>query len=259
MAGAGVFTGSGGVVRGNRAGGVRSVVAGGTAGLTVDLGAGVMAGGVALNGMEGEGRTLGGGETIALGVAVAAGIVAEADGAIAGVAEGDTATVGAMEGEALGVAVGDGRLLAVGDAAGVALAAAVAAAAGVAVGATTAVAAGVAAGVDVAAAVAGAVDVAGEVVAGAVVVSAGFTNFFGGALVGGVASARILLRARSAAARSAIAVQPVSIVTSTTRSLTVRGRGISDTSTLAGTDTSSSSPRTVAENSASVRDCRRSR
>jgi hypothetical protein len=258
VAGAGVFTGSGGVVRGNRAGGVRSVVAGGTAGLTVDLGAGVMEGGVALTGMVGEGRTLGEGETIAFGVAVAAGVVAEADGAIAGVAEGDAATVGAMEAEALGVAVGDGRLLAVGDAAGVALAAAVAAAAGVAVGATTAVAAGVAAGVEVAAAVAGAVD-AGEVVAGPVVVSAGFTNFFGGALVGGVASARILLRARSAAARSAIAVQPVSIVTSTTRSLTVRGRGISDTSTLAGTDTSSSSPRTVAENSASVRDCRRSR
>lgn len=225
---------------------------GGTAGSTVDIGAGVMERGVALTGMVGEGRTLGEGETIAFGVAVAAGIVAEADGAIAGVAEGDAATVGAMEGEALGVAVGDGRLLGVGDAAGVVVAAVVA---GVALGTAT----GVAAGVAVAATVAVAAVVAGGVVAGAGDVSAGFTNFFGGALLGGVASARILLRARSAAARSAIAVHPVSIVTSTTRSLTVRGRGISRTSTLAGTDTSSSSPRTVAENSASVRDCRRSR
>jgi hypothetical protein len=205
------------------------VAAGGTAGLTVGIGTGVMEGVVALNGMEGEGRTRG--EAIALGVVVA-GIVAEADGAIAGVAEGDATTAGAIEGEALGVTVGDGRLLAVGDAAGVAIAAAVAA--GVAVAA----------------------DVADGVVAAAVDVSAGFTNFFGGALAGGGASALILVRARSAAERSAIAVHPVSIVTSITRSFTVRGRGISRTSTLAGTETSSSSPRTFAENSASARDCR---
>lgn len=250
--------------------------------MLIGVAAGAMEG-VALNGIEGEGRTMGGGGIIARGVAVAA-----TEGVLAGVADGDAATDGAIEGVALGVGLGDGRILGVGDAAGVALAAAAGVAAGVAValatGVAVAVAVALATGVVVGAAVAvgtgvvvalatgvavvlatgvalaAAVAVAAAAGAGvAAAVSSGFTNFFGGALGGGVASALILVRARSAAERSAIAVQPVSIVTSITRSFTVRGRGISRTSTLSGTETSSSSPRIVAANSASVRDCRRKR
>jgi hypothetical protein len=250
-----VFEGIGGTLRGVCTGRMGSVGAADVAGLIVAVAAGVMEG-VVLNGTEGEGRTLAGGEALATGDAVAAGVGGGAEGAI--------------EGVALGVALGDGRILTVGEAARVGLAAVVAVAAGVAVATAAAVGAGVAvaaavgiavalaAGVALAAAAAVAAAV-GAGVAVVVAVSRGLTNFFGGALGGGVASARIRLRARSAAARSAIAVQPVSIVTSITRSFTVRGRGISGTSTIAGTETSSSSPRTVAENSASARDCRRKR
>ena len=57
-----------------------------------------------------------------------------------------------------------------------------------------------------------------------VVVSTGFTNFFGGALGGGVASVLILVRARSAAERSLMSVHPLSTFTSVTRSLIRVGR-----------------------------------
>ena len=73
-------------------------------------------------------------------------------------------------------------------------------------------------------------------------VSAGGTNFFGGAFGGGVASALILVRARSAADRSETDVQPLSTFTSTTRSFTRRGRKILRTSLRIGTETSSSLP-----------------
>lgn len=228
-------------------------MAGVAAGLTVAVAAGAMEG-VALNGMEGEGRTLAGGEAIALGDAGAAGAVTDADGALAGVAEGDAASDGAIEGVAFGMADGDGRILMEGEATGLALAAVAAVAAGVALGAAVAVT-----GVALAVVVAVAADVAAGVTV-AVDVSVGFTNFFDGALGGGVASALILVRARSAAERSAIAVQPVSIITSATRSFTVRGRGISGSSTITGADTSSSSPRTVAGAiSAFICNCRRKR
>jgi hypothetical protein len=260
-------------------------VAGAAGGLIVAVAAGAM---------EGEGRTLVGGEAIAFGDAVAAGAFTEAEGALAGVAEGEAATDGAMEGVALGVAAGDGRTLGEGDAAGVGLAPVLVVAAGVALGATVAegdgrtlgeeeeagvglaaglvVAAGVALGAAVAegdgrilgeeegAGVALAAAVAAAVAAGAtgaVEASVGFTKFFGGALGGGVASALILVRARSAAERSAMAVQPLSIVTSVTRSFTMRGRGISGISTITGTDTSSSSPRMVADTPSTF--CRRKR
>jgi hypothetical protein len=256
-------------------------VAGAAGGLIVAVAAGAM---------EGEGRTLAGGEEIAFGDAVAAGAFTEAEGALAGVAAGEAATDGAMAGVALGEAAGDGRTLGEGEAAGVGLATVLVVAAGVALGATVAegdgrtlgeeeeagvglatglvVAAGVAlgatvaegdgrtlgegegAGVALAAAVAAGVTLAVEA-------SVGFTNFFGGALGGGVASALILMRARSAAERSAMAVQPLSIVTSVTRSFTVRGRGISGISTITGTETSSSSPRIVAETPSTF--CRRKR
>ena len=78
------------------------------------------------------------------------------------------------------------------------------------------------------------------------VLSTGFTNFFDGAFGGGVASARIFVRARSTAERSVTAVQPLSMFTSTTRSLTRRGLKILRTSLRTGTETSSSSPRTLA-------------
>ena len=102
---------------------------------------------------------------------------------------------------------------------------------------------------------AGATVVAGVAEAVAAVVSVGFTNTFGGALGGGVASDRIFVRARSAAERSAM-VQPLSIFTSTTRSLIRRGRGMSRTSVITGAEISSSSPRTVATVSVF---CRRNR
>lgn len=267
-----MFTGNGATFRGDSE--ILAVAAGDAAGFTVAVAAGAMEG-AALRLMVGEGRAMDGGEAIALGDGVAGGVVGR-------VAEGDAAaTDGAIEGVAFGVGLGDGRIFAVGDGLGVArivgvglaagaeVAVAVALAAGVAV--TVALAAGVAlgarvglgTGVAVGATVALTVGVAlaAAVAAGvAVVVSCGFTNFFGGALGGGVASALILERARSAAERSAIAVQPVSITTSETRSFTVRGRGISGTSTITGADTSSSSPRIVAgPNSTFICNCRRKR
>ena len=80
----------------------------------------------------------------------------------------------------------------------------------------------------------------------AVVVSCGFTNVFGGAFGGTVASALILVRVRSAAERSVTAVQPLSITTSVTRSLTVRGRWNPGMLLSNGTVITISSPRTVA-------------
>src|SRR5947209_13308199 len=77
--------------------------------------------------------------------------------------------------------------------------------------------------------------------------SAGGTNFFGGASGGGVASVLIFVRARSAAERSATEVQPFSTFTSVTRSFTRRGRKRFGTSLRIGMETSSSSPRTLAE------------
>jgi hypothetical protein len=61
-------------------------------------------------------------------------------------------------------------------------------------------------------------------------------------LDGGVDSALIFVRARSAAERSETEVQPLSTFTSTTRSLTRRGRKIFRTSLRTGTETSSSPP-----------------
>lgn len=234
-------------------------------------------GGVARKSMAGEGRVLGG-------------IEAEAEAA--------GATDGAMEGLSFGCGVGEERIRMVGVATGAALAAAVAEAVGVAfciagvalaaaVGLAVGVALALAAGVALAAAVAAATGVAvalaagvalaaaaGVVLAAGVVaaaavaagvavvsdVSFGLTNRFEGALGGGVASALILVRARSAAERSAIAVQPLSIITSATRSFTLRGRGMSGISTITGAETSSSSPRTLADaKSPSICDCRRKR
>lgn len=115
---------------------------------------------------------------------------------------------------------------------GLALATGVAAGDATVVGLGLALAAGVAAGV-----------VAGVA---AVVVSCGFTNLFGGAFGGTVASAFILVRVRSAAERSVTAVQPLSITTSETRSLTVRGRWNPGILFSNGTVMTISSPRTVA-------------
>src|SRR5205085_7469399 len=98
--------------------------------------------------------------------------------------------------------------------------------------AEVAVALGAGATVAVAAAVAAGVAEAAEVG----VVSAGGTNFFGGALGGGVASVFIFVRARSAADRSEIDVHPLSTFTSVTRSLTRRGRKIFRTSLRTGTE-----------------------
>jgi hypothetical protein len=75
-------------------------------------------------------------------------------------------------------------------------------------------------------------------------VSVGGTNFFGGAFGGGVASVRIFVRARSAAARSETEVHPLSTFTSVTRSFTRRGREIFMTALRTGTETCSSLPLT---------------
>jgi len=149
--------------------------------------------GLTRTGIDGDGRTLGVIETAGVGLAalVSAAVGdAAGDGLIVGATLGDRCALG--EGEVAGLAVAAG--------AGVGLRA----------GATVALAAAVAAGVVDAAAL------------GAV--SAGGTNLFGGALGGGVASALIFVRARSAAERSETEVQPLSTFTSVTRSFTRRGR-----------------------------------
>jgi hypothetical protein len=245
--GASVFAGCGGILR--WLGGV----AGGRDGLATGVG-------VTRNWIGGEGRVRLTGETDTAGVRVGAGT-----------------TDAAIDGLGIGLIAGDGRARTEGEAAGVAVAGIVAAGVGLialapgvgfgvdlgrAPGVTDGAALGVAAGtVAVATGVVAGPDLAGVVaaagVADAVVVelSSGFTNLFGGAFGGGVDSVRILVRARSAAERSAI-VQPLSTFSSITRSLMRRGRGISRTSVITGAEISSSSPRTVA--AASVF-CRRSR
>jgi hypothetical protein len=240
------------------------------------------------NGTGGEGRVRTVGATEAAGVVVAAGTEAET----AGVATSGGETDAATDGLGTGLIVGEGRTRTVAEAAGVGVAAAVAAVAAVAGvglaallagvalglnlgrvlgdadGAALAAAAGVALGVAAVAAgvvalVAGvALGAAAAVVAGvadavAVEVSSGFTNFFGGAFGGGVASALNFVRARSAAERSLISVQPLSTFASTTRSFTRRGLKTFRTSVRSGTETSSSPPLTLA--CSSVFRCRRNR
>jgi hypothetical protein len=238
------------------------------------IGAGVMAGG-----RDGEGRARMTGETATAGVADAAGTVAETSGAV-------VAADAAIDGLGLGLIVGEGRTRTVADAAGVAVTAVAgvvaglglaALVAGVAVGvnlgrvlgegveldAAAAVGLGVTpvvcgvgvvalTGVGLAVAGADGAGVVAAVAAGvaeavATEVSCGFTNFFGGAFGGGVDSVRIFVRARSAADRSAIDVQPFSILTSTMRSFTRRGLVKSRTTERRGTETSSSFPRTRAD------------
>jgi hypothetical protein len=179
-----------------------------------------------------EATTLGEVATVAAGVAVNDGRGALTFGVLSGrtVGEVETAGVALVAGVALATAtVGEGLVFAIVGLGlaltGVALAVAVAG-----VGLTIA-------GVGLAAGVACVVD--------AVAVSTGFTNFFGGAFGGGVASARNLVRARSTAERSLISVQPLSTFTSTTRSFTLRGLKIFRTALRTGTETSSSSPRTL--------------
>jgi hypothetical protein len=202
LVGAGVVDNGGNVLRGITGGAVIAADA---------VGNGV---GLIRTGIEGEGRVLGVVETVGGGV----------DDAV-------DATVG--DGLCRGRRLGDGRVLGEAEATGLGIAKAaivgagveVALRAGVALGGTAAgVVATVAAGVDEAA------------------VSGGGTNFFGGAFVGGVASALILVRARSAAERSETEVQPLSTFTSVTRSFTRRGRKIFRTSLRTGTETSSSVP-----------------
>lgn len=203
----------------------------------------------------------------AAGVLVAA-TLGEAATVAAGVAVIDGGAVGDEEMGALGLDRGvlEGRTLGEAEAAGVALAAAVAgvglaaaivgeglvlafeglglATAGVGLAVATAGVGEAVAGVRLAAGAAGVAGVAGVVEE--VAVSTGFTNFFGGAFGGGVASVLNFVRARSAAERSLISVQPLSTFTSTTRSLTRRGLKTFRTVLSTGTETSSSSPRTLA-------------
>jgi hypothetical protein len=219
--------------------------AGGTDGFVAGVNEGVI-----LTGIEGEGRTRFTGGTDVIGVALneLTGVVGA--GVVAGVAE--AAADGATDAVGCGLTDGDGRVR--GVKAGVALADGVVAAAlvaGVALGAALmlALAAGEGdgrtrgekAGLGLATVVAPAAgDCAAGVAAGAVtVVSEGFTNRFGGAFGGGVASVRNFVRARSAADRSVMAVHPLSMLTSTTRSFTRRGRGISRISVISGTDSAS--------------------
>lgn len=199
--------------------------------------------GAADGAIDGEGLKRGGdGRTLMVGDADTTG-----DGVAAGAV--DAAGVGEVAGAAVALdstdAEGEGRVLTVadGEAAGEAEAVASAGGVGLAVVAVGLVAAVVALGVALGAAV------AAGLAAGvsAVVVSCGFTNVFGGAFGGTVASAFILVRVRSAAERSVMAVQPLSITTSETRSLTVRGRWKPGMLPKTEIVISSSSPRTVAK------------
>jgi hypothetical protein len=127
------------------------------------------------------------------------------------------------------VAVSTGVAVARAVADGVAVVSGVARRTGAAVAATVAELAGV----EVEVALAGGAAVAavgGEDVDGAAVVdvsaaaSAGFTNVFGGAFGGGVASAFIFTRTFSVACRSPVFSQPRSTTTLLTVSLILRGR-----------------------------------
>ena len=148
----------------------------------------------------------------------------------------------AADGLGRGRTVGEGRARTEAEGVGVGVAelAAVAATVGVARGAAVAVAAELGAAVAVAAGAAVEAGVADAAVVGAV--CAGGTNFFGGALGGGVDSVRIFVRARSVAERSETEVQPLSTFTSVTRSFTRRGRKTLRTSLRSGTETWSSFP-----------------
>ena len=170
--------------------------------------------GLIRTGIEGEGRVLGVVETVG-----------------GGVEDAVEAAVG--EGLGRGRMLGDGRVLGEAEAAGLGAGEAAIVGAGVVAALRGGVGLGATA-VGVAATVAAGVDEAA--------LSAGGTNFFGGAFGGGVASALILVRARSAAERSETEVQPLSTFTSVTRSFTRRGRKILRTSLRTGTETSSSVP-----------------
>ena len=89
-----------------------------------------------------------------------------------------------------------------------------------------------------------------------VVDGAGFTNVFEGASGGGVDSAFIFARARSAAGRSASAAQLFSTVASAIVSFTVCGRSTPWTVVIAGADTTRTSPRTVGRSVCSEFTCR---
>ena len=236
----GATVGVGKVVRGGAV--LRGIVGG------VALGTGAVATGVGLilTGIDAEGRVVGIAEIAGVGVAAAA--VAVGDGRVLG--EAEASAVGVAEIAAVAAGVGVARVLGEAEATalGVAEIAAVAAGVGVALWAGVALGASVAAVVGLAAAAGVIATVAAGVaeVAVVAVVSAGGTNFFGGASGGGVASVLILVRARSAAERSEIDVQPLSTFTSATRSFTRRGRKIFLTSFRTGTETVNSLPLTRA-------------
>ena len=240
----GATVGVGKVVRG---GAVLRGIVGGVALGTEAVATGV---GLILTGIDAEGRVVGVAEIAGVGVAAAAAAVG--DGRVLG--EAEATAVGVAEIAAVAAGVGVARVLGEAEATalGVAEIAAVAAGVGVALWAGVALGAFVAAVVGLTAAAGVIATVAAGVaevaVVGAVVaaVSAGGTNFFGGALGGGVASVLILVRARSAAERSEIDVQPLSTFTSATRSFTRRGRKIFRTSFRTGTETVNSPPLTRA-------------
>jgi hypothetical protein len=247
--------------------------------------------GVARGAIEAEGRVRG--DATGVGLAVAAVAELEAVGLGDGLADdaalatGDALGDGFADdaalatGDALGDGLADDAALATGDALGDGFAVEVALAAGDALGdgfvVDVVLASGDALGdclgvltgegleaagvglteAGVCAAVAAAVEAgAGELVV--VAVSSGFTKRFDGAFGGGVASVWNFVRARSAAERSVMAVQPFSMLTSTTRSRTRRGRWNSRTSVMRGADTSSSSP-SIRACSVSASRCQRRR
>lgn len=210
-------------------------------------------------------------EGLGLGMGVGDGRVLT-DGLAAGVGATDVLTSGVAVAAAAAGALGVGLGFTLGELAGVALTAAAAVALGVDAiiggvalvpGGTLVIGVGdglglvldVVTGVGLAAVAVGAIGVIVAAGVAEVDVSSGLTNFFKGAFGGGVASVLILVRARSATERSAM-VQPLSMLSSMTRSFTRRGRGRSRTSVTTGTEISSSSPRTVAAVSVF---CRRSR
>jgi hypothetical protein len=213
---------------------------------------------------DADGSTVGRGRSargidVALGLGDADSIAAAVELGLSlerGLSTGDRSKVGlaATDGAALAVALGDadgddvdlsiGRGINVGRGVAVAVSTGVAVARAVADGVAVAVVSGVArrtgvavaamladlAGVEVEGALAGGTGVAaiagedvdvGDVSAAA---SVGFTNVFGGAFGGGVASAFIFTRTFSVACRSPVFSQPRSTTTLVTLSLTLRGR-----------------------------------
>lgn len=237
----------------------RGVVCGARAGVGEVIGAAGVNSGVAMTGVDSAGGAVCAGEGLWGGVG------------LGGRTEGDAKTDGVDISVAVAWAVGTGLGNAglgvargLGDAdiegIGVEIATGVVRAVGAAVGDTgVGVARMIGAGVGDEIAAGDGVEIALALAAGVVLEvldGTGFTRVFEGASAGGVTSAFIFARARSAAGRSVSAAQLFSTVASVSFSFTVCGRSTPMTAVIAGADMTRTSPRTLGGSVVSELTCR---